>query len=424
MERRSASETNSVKTSIPNKAPSMSSCTSNSRDLQNQKPTPPPTPRPEIAPNGEVILLVGPDSHPIRVHALILADASPVFKCLLKPTSSTYTEPAAVLFATPDSPAHVTLPEDDPQAIETICRVLHSRIDDVVCDLADDEVLMVAMAADKYDCTAAMGLAVRHWLRADKLEAIKNAARDGCIGFRRGDMLLAAYWFKCEPVFEELTRLLVVSTVGGFEGLVHGRDGPEEVLAWRLAYDLERHRNNLRLSLWTAINERIYEPVSLPWNVRPRLQYKRNWFGSRVYVPPLPGTPDLQFICQRLQALDRKTFATGFKYMSINDALCMAVGILPAAFESISGLRKIYNPDAAGGCQGDLPWYKQDMRTKLNKWKRVSLTGLCLGCVHEQMQCEKRQHGETGEREWADGRKIWEEMCKTGKFEGTHWWQG
>ncbi|KAI8217146.1 hypothetical protein K4K54_011937 [Colletotrichum sp. SAR 10_86] len=266
MERRSASETNSVKTSIPNKAPSMSSCTSNSRDLQNQKPTSPPTPRPEIAPNGEVILLVGPDSHPIRVHALILADASPVFKCLLKPTSSTYTEPAAVLFAAPDSPAHVTLPEDDPQAIETICRVLHSRIDDVVCDLADDEVLMVAMAADKYDCTAAMGLAVRHWLRADKLEAIKNAARDGCIGFRRGDMLLAAYWFK----------------------------------------------NNLRLSLWTAINERIYEPVSLPWNVRPRLQYKRNWFGSRVYVPPLPGTPDLQYICQRLQALDRKTFATGF----------------------------------------------------------------------------------------------------------------
>ncbi|KAF4856344.1 hypothetical protein CGCSCA4_v001098 [Colletotrichum siamense] len=341
MERRSASETNSEKTSVPSKAPSMSSCTSNSKEPHNQTPNPPSTPRPEIAPNGEVILLVGPDSHPIRVHALILADASPVFKCLLQPTSSTYTEPAAVLFATPDSPAHVTLPEDDPEAIETICRVLHSRIDDAVCDLSDDEVLRVSVAADKYDCTAAMGLAVRHWLRADKLEAIKNAARDGCIGFRRGDMLLAAYWFKCEPVFEELTRLLVTSTVGGFEGLVDGRDGPEEVLAWRLAYALEKHRNNLRLSLWTAINERIYEPVSLPWNIRPRLQYKRNWFGSRVYVPPLPGTPDLQFICQRLQALDRKTFATGFKYMSINDALCRAVGTLPSAFESISGLRKI-----------------------------------------------------------------------------------
>ncbi|KAJ0316627.1 hypothetical protein Brms1b_005345 [Colletotrichum noveboracense] len=208
--------------------------TSNSKEPHYQTPNPPSTPRPEIAPNGEVILLIGPDSHPIRVHALILADASPVFKCLLKPTSSTYTEPAAVLFATPDSPAHVTLPEDDPQAIETICRVLHSRIDDDVCDLSDDEVLRVAVAADKYDCTAAMGLAVRHWLRADKLEAIKNAVRDGCIGFRRGDMLLAAYWFKCEPVFEELTRLLVTSSVGGFEGLVDGRDGPEEVLAWRL----------------------------------------------------------------------------------------------------------------------------------------------------------------------------------------------
>ncbi|KAJ0336498.1 hypothetical protein KNSL1_013264 [Colletotrichum chrysophilum] len=294
MERRSASETNSDQTSIPSKAPSLSSCTSNSKEPHNQTCNPPPTPRPEIAPNGEVILLVGPDLQPIRVHALILADASPVFKCLLQPTSSTYTEPAAVLFATPDSPAHVTLPEDDPQAIETICRVLHSRIDDAVCDLSDDEVLKVAVAADKYDCTAAMGLAVRHWLRADKLEAIKNAARDGCIGFRRGDMLLAAYWFKCEPVFEELTRLLVTN-------------------------DLERHRNNLRLSLWTAINERIYEPVSLPWNIRPRLQYKRNWFGSRVYVPPLPGTPDLQYICQRLQALDRKTFATGFKMIRFED---------------------------------------------------------------------------------------------------------
>ncbi|KAK2735166.1 BTB/POZ domain-containing protein [Colletotrichum kahawae] len=376
MERRSASETNSVKTSIPSKAPSMSSCTSNSKETNNRTPDPLQKPRPEIAPNGEVILLVGPDSHAIRVHALILADASPVFKCLLKPTSSTYTEPAAVLFATPDSPAHVTLPEDDPQAIETICRVLHSRIDDAVCDLSDDEVLMVAMAADKYDCTAAMGLAVRHWLRADKLEAIKNAARDGCIGFRRGDMLLAAYWFKCDPVFEELTRLLVTSTVGGFEALVDGRDGPEEVLACRLSYALEKHRNALRFSLWTVITDRMYEPVCLPWNVRLRPQYKRNWFGARIHVPPLPGTPDLQWICERLQAWDRKTFVTGYKYMSVDDALCRAVRILPAAFESISGLRKMYNPDATSGCHGDLPWYKQDMQMKLNKWKRESLTGV------------------------------------------------
>ncbi|KAJ5008561.1 hypothetical protein K4K48_000120 [Colletotrichum sp. SAR 10_66] len=369
MDRRSASETNSVNTSIPSKAPSMSSCTSNSKEPCNQTPDPVPKPRPEIAPNGEVILLVGPDSHPIRVHALILADASPVFKCLLKPTSSTYTEPAAVLFATPDSPAHVTLPEDDPQAIETICRVLHSRIDDVVCDLADDEVLMVAMAADKYDCTAAMGLAVRHWLRADKLEAIKNAARDGCIGFRRGDMLLAAYWFRCEPVFEELTRLLVMGVAGGFGPLVEGREGPEEVLAWRLTFALEQHRNNLRLSLFAIIMDRIHKPVRHISGLFTYLPVKRGIFGCPIRIKPQHNEPEQLPLTNALRSRDRKLFSTGMVYMSIDEALHKATEVSPTAFKP-SYPQDIYNQDVPPERRGPLPYYKQDMNVGLNEWKR------------------------------------------------------
>ncbi|KAF6811743.1 hypothetical protein CPLU01_15043, partial [Colletotrichum plurivorum] len=87
---------------------------------------PPPPPRPPVSPTGDVILLVGPESHEIRTHSLILANASPVFAAMLLGTYNT-SESAAVRSATSLEPAYISLPDDDPSAMETICLALETK---------------------------------------------------------------------------------------------------------------------------------------------------------------------------------------------------------------------------------------------------------------------------------------------------------
>ncbi|KAF9871376.1 hypothetical protein CkaCkLH20_11023 [Colletotrichum karsti] len=352
---------------------------------------PTPKPRPPIAPNGDLTLLVGPEPnhHPLRVHSLVLKNASPVFASMLQPP---YLESATLFTATPSSPARISLPEDDPLAVETICRVLHNRADAAVYELSAEEVLRVAVAADKYDCAGAMALAAEYWLSPGKLEGLMNAARDGCIGFRRCDLLLASYWFKHERVFGEVTRALVVNVVGGFEGLVEGREGVEEVLAWRLALALEQQRNNLRLSLYTIIMDRTTVSSSL----RPRIFLGLHW--------PERQTQN-SVISNVLRSIDRGIFSHGIMYMSIDEALRRALEIPMGAYNRMMSLVKVTDQKELYGCREKRSSYKEHIIAGVSRWRKDKLMGLCLACLHEQMECSVEHVGDGKER------REWEEMA-------------
>lgn len=199
-------------------------------------PPPPPPPRPPVAPNGDVLLLVGPEAHEIRVHSFVLAMVSPVFAMMLRSEkTSLFAESAAVRAASRAEPARVALPDDDAAAVEVVCRVVHGRTlgEECVWDMAPGEILQVAVVVDKYDCAGAMALAVGHWLAPGRVEGMRAAVRDGCLG--GCDLLFASYWLQSAEVFARVTEMMMMEVAGGFEGLAEGREGVDEQLAYKLA---------------------------------------------------------------------------------------------------------------------------------------------------------------------------------------------
>lgn len=96
----------------------------------------------EIDPEGDLILKVGTDDkqQSIRVSRSVLKLASPVFKAMLGPN-----------FAESDATV-VDLPDDDPQAMRDLCKVVHLRTSEL--NMRDRSwVLGLAVVCDKYQCT-------------------------------------------------------------------------------------------------------------------------------------------------------------------------------------------------------------------------------------------------------------------------------
>ncbi len=108
-----------------------------------------------IAQGGDVIFVVGDEQRQLRVHSLFLRTVSPVFNAMLGPR---YKEGANLM---PDSPMSILLPEDDPDAMETIFNIIHFRTDAVSDQHEPEAVLRLAIATDKYDLTRALQLSIR-----------------------------------------------------------------------------------------------------------------------------------------------------------------------------------------------------------------------------------------------------------------------
>ncbi|KDN65053.1 hypothetical protein CSUB01_07437 [Colletotrichum sublineola] len=368
---------------------------------QNPRASPEKTTRPPIAPHGNLVLVVGPSEVEIRVHALILANASPVFASMLE--GARFGEGIALRDATPSNPARVSLPDDDPAAMETICRVIHSRALDAaaavgasrpgILDASPGEVLAVAVLADKYDCAPAMALAAEHWLRP---EAMEDVARSGHICPRRRDLLIAAYWFKHERGFEAGSRRLLAEVSGSFRPLAEDRGSLDENIALRVALALEERRNELRLSLYTSLMQPILNPPVCKCS-RP----KRRWWRPR------PARP-AEVVNAVIRCIDRDVLSRGMPYMSINEAIRRAEEIPRHAGKDRAGRAAVdwkYPEGAAEERAGRVwrPWHQALMWHRAGEFREKELKGgVCLRCIHPQMRCEEPRHNEGRVQE------IWE----------------
>ncbi|KAF6809720.1 btb poz-like protein, partial [Colletotrichum sojae] len=336
-------------------------------------PPPPPPARPPVSPTGDVILLVGPESHEIRTHSLILANASSVFAAMLLGTYNT-SEAAAVCSATSSEPAYIALPDDDPSAMETICRIVHCRTleDECVWDMTPSEILKVAVLVDKYDCRGAVALAVGYWFAEEKMAGMMAAIQDGCLGFGRCDLLLAAWWLKEEGVFARNQYA----------------DHDTSTVA------LETKRNHLRLALQIILTERIHFPA---WNdvfhVTPS---KSSFWTRRTRVRRLPR-PEHEPSSNVLRAIDHEVFSRGMPYMSISEAMRRAVEVPAAARGQKFSLGRFFRGELGGG---EVPWHKSWMARGVKEFREKRVEGLCLACLHPQMRCERDHEGDGGRREW------------------------
>jgi hypothetical protein len=91
---------------------------------------------------------------------VLLAHASPVFKAMLGPHFSEGNTLAA------SSSVEIPLREDDPDAMEAICLVLHMRNGDALSRVTANELLMVANHCNKYDVFVATRPVINMWLEA------------------------------------------------------------------------------------------------------------------------------------------------------------------------------------------------------------------------------------------------------------------
>jgi hypothetical protein len=152
----------------------------------------------DVAPAGDVRLLVGSEREPIYVHSLYLKNASSVFSVMLKPCFSEGNTLQSGASGTLDIP----LPEDDPIAISIMSRIIHGRNQGLLTLLASATILNIAMAADKYDCAGALAFAMEHWFNPKSLGR-RTLARD------QWNILLAAYWFRSSSAFDQMSLALM-----------------------------------------------------------------------------------------------------------------------------------------------------------------------------------------------------------------------
>lgn len=159
----------------------------------------------DIATDGDVVLVVGPGKIRFRVYSLILKVASKPFFSMLGPDWNEGRN-----LHNYGGPVEILLPEDDAAALEIILHILHHQNNKIPQNLTAEEILCLAITADKYELLECLKLAFGDWL----LLAEEEKARDML------DLATAAYLCQNAHAFREITRALVLGHSGSYLPLV------------------------------------------------------------------------------------------------------------------------------------------------------------------------------------------------------------
>ncbi|KAL1852454.1 hypothetical protein VTK73DRAFT_9215 [Phialemonium thermophilum] len=303
----------------------------------------------EIAPDGDLILVVGPEEAKLRVHSVFLTAVSEPFSAMLGPD---WKEGRALLDS--DGPAEISLPEDNAVALKIICSVIHHQTGNIPPTLAAGDILAVAVAADKYNCVRALRFASETWLRSPRDEADEL-------------MLLAAaaYLFQDALAFKQITGALVLGYDGPYLAL--SSEQIESAMTWRVFCLLEKQRGVARLKiadilLWEANNGTGLCP------------HKCGWTSKHAYA--------------YLRLLEREQlWPADLARISISEALRLAEGMPDPTPEERSAACTYERNHAA-------PQYRKGRSRKLDDF--VKSVGLCLRCVQSGcIDSHCREHSQT-----------------------------
>jgi hypothetical protein len=146
----------------------------------------------DIAENGNVVLIVGPEERRLRVSASSLANVSKIFHTMFGPHFSEGQDLGDIS----SGPKEVYMPEDNPDAIEIICSIMHSR--SILQEVGPDLMLRIAIAADKFDCSIVLQHASMLWLDPKKSENLVELAH----------LMAASYLLNNSKAFSQVTLVM------------------------------------------------------------------------------------------------------------------------------------------------------------------------------------------------------------------------
>lgn len=170
----------------------------------------------DIAADGDIILVVGPEKMKIRAQSLILKATSKPFSAMLGPNWKEGRQQHAA-----DVLKELQLPDDDAAGMKYVCAVMHHRNDMVPPVLPVHDILSVAILADKYDFANAFTFTSAAWLRP-----VDKEASDLVI------LAAAAALFRNAQSFTAITKALILDYGGSYLDIVD--EDVESALGWRV----------------------------------------------------------------------------------------------------------------------------------------------------------------------------------------------
>ncbi|KAF2000416.1 hypothetical protein P154DRAFT_492065 [Amniculicola lignicola CBS 123094] len=187
----------------------------------------------EIATNGDVILVVGPEEKRLQVCSSVLKNASKYFKNMFGPHFSEGQD------LTTSSPKEIPMPEDDANVLEIICNIIHLRNDDVPEAVSPTKALGLAVAADKFECVVAVKHASTLWLKPREVQDITELGR----------LVAAAYILDSTRAFSDITLCMVLHHKDSYLSLAGEDLGLDESVVWHVIYLLEERRSQMHVAL-------------------------------------------------------------------------------------------------------------------------------------------------------------------------------
>ena len=185
-------------------------------DLNMEEQDNQPSPVLQIATDGDVILVVGPEEAKFLCHSLFLKAVSGPFSAMFGPDWN-----EGHTMAGQDGPVEKALPGDNATSIHLMCAVFHHKLEQIPEIPRACDVLGIAVAADKYLCVDALKLVFANWLspRGRKAEDLMLLAT-------------AAYILNDAKAFEEITKSLILNHEGSFFAL--SCEDFEKRMSWRV----------------------------------------------------------------------------------------------------------------------------------------------------------------------------------------------
>ncbi|PTB51909.1 hypothetical protein M431DRAFT_522865 [Trichoderma harzianum CBS 226.95] len=302
----------------------------------------------EIAPDGDLILIVGPEEAKLHVDSTLLRAASKPFSAMFRPD---WKEGHDLLDG--DRLTEIPLPEDNAAALKIMCSVIHHKASEVPRTLAAGDVLAVAVAADKYDCVEALIFASDGWLRPFRDEA--------------GNLMLltaAAYLFQNARAFEEITKALILDYKDPY--LTLSCREVESAMPWKVFCLLEEQRGSARLRVADVLMAGVNDWTGhcchkCGWTSKYAYAYIKLLESERLWPAKLPRIS----ISEALQSAER-----------MRD---------PIPEESSAACTYGYKHTA--------PAYRRNRTSSLDDFNKS--IGLCLHCVRSgsmDSNCSERSH--------------------------------
>jgi hypothetical protein len=135
----------------------------------------------------------------------MLKNASTVFDAMFSPK---FTEGKS-LQRSGATPATVELPEDDAESMAAIFRVIHGRHDGLPVSMTFHQLVVLALAAEKYDCASCLFFAAEHWFNDFDAAKIRDANR-------LWELMVAAYLLDVPKAFSAFSLAVIFNHSDSF----------------------------------------------------------------------------------------------------------------------------------------------------------------------------------------------------------------